>query len=584
MLLRQLHEIKRLDDNFLGSFVQHILTKVSAKKSVPQVNYEIGEVVTLTFLSKQSNQSGKFFYDMVSRYLIPGRKISVTQSFTTELEEESGEHFTLGQIVVSPKNAADVDVMRKNLPFLAGEIELGLRSFYHSVQVLEAKGLSKGEKDALIQEKIMRMIHRFPTSFDYDLVHAMQELLFTFKESYSAIRDYRYLVKMITHYYLMQKELKAHRDHAPGERLVAVRLIESSLQDTFGPKPVLGVCVSLNLLSEKESFGEKHLNRVLKHIFPGQAIVPESVWQQRRGELITLYAEVEQSERIGSEERARLLGEIEERVERGIEHSMPSLFMPRNEEEVMRNILILSHQLKYMRDLPQVIITFDGQSENSLSFTIVLVRVLLPESKNTSELIDGRLDRVKQVGLIRKRYPKEAAVFRMRVPYSIGMREDHSIDLYRSRQWVLRRLIEKFGEVRDYNGGMISKQAEIFSALQDELGSVGKKHQLLLENFFHAIFPVELRSMASPAKLSTLFQMLLGGVREEKLTLACSDHSLFILCSPDHPGAIVDAVEKLNIPTSSLITMRLTPYLGYIFHSEDPSNHQLLINTIIKAS
>ena len=59
--------------------------------------------------------------------------------------------------------------------------------------------------------------------------------------------------------------------------------------------------------------------------------------------------------------------------------------MPRNEEEVMRNILILSEQLKLVRDLPQIIVSFDEQTDKYVSFTVILLRILKsnPPNKTT---------------------------------------------------------------------------------------------------------------------------------------------------------------------------------------------------------
>ena len=55
---------------------------------------------------------------------------------------------------------------------------------------------------------------------------------------------------------------------------------------------------------------------------------------------------------------------------------MHPIFMPRNEEEVMRNILSLSNQIRYIKDPQQVFITFDEQTNAHLFFTVILVRIL----------------------------------------------------------------------------------------------------------------------------------------------------------------------------------------------------------------
>ena len=148
--------------------------------------------------------------------------------------------------------------------------------------------------------------------------------------------------------------------------------------------------------------------------------------------------------------------------------------MPRNEEEVMRNIVILNQQLRYVRDCPQVILSFEGQTERDLIFTLVMMRVLLTKSLPTKKLFDQakpplqlQLEKVKKVGVLRKKYAKEAAVCRVRVDSASFLRTDHSVDLYRARQAVISQLQSIFGDIRDYNGGMIAKQLENFFKLRE---------------------------------------------------------------------------------------------------------------------
>jgi hypothetical protein len=92
--------------------------------------------------------------------------------------------------------------------------------------------------------------------------------------------------------------------------------------------------------------------------------------------------------------------------------------MPRNEEEVIRMSFRYSGQLRFVKDLPQVILIFDEQKEGDLYFTVLLVRILYPNSVSIQTLFskeDSLMtyipDRVKRVGMLRKRYPKEANDF-----------------------------------------------------------------------------------------------------------------------------------------------------------------------------
>ena len=77
---------------------------------------------------------------------------------------------------------------------------------------------------------------------------------------------------------------------------------------------------------------------------------------------------------------------LAEDLKNGVERLMRPLFMPRNEEEVMRNIITLAQQLRYPRDLPQVIISFDEQTDADLSFIIIFLRVLHKGMPSIQEL------------------------------------------------------------------------------------------------------------------------------------------------------------------------------------------------------
>ena len=184
--------------------------------------------------------------------------------------------------------------------------------------------------------------------------------------------------------------------------------------------------------------------------------------------------------------------------------------MPRNEEEVLRHVVTLGKELRFSTDVPQLIISFEKQIETQLAFTIVVVRVLLPKTPPIEEVLSTsklrlKVDRVKQLGRVRNKYPKEGVVFKLELPSLDFLREDHAVDLYRARQEVLRELKDIFGELRDYNGGMISQQNALFTSLKGLLEETGETHHHLLENFFHSLFPLEKRSFLTPEKLKTLF-------------------------------------------------------------------------------
>src|SRR5262249_49375099 len=146
-----------------------------------------------------------------------------------------------------------------------------------------------------------------------------------------------------------------------------------------------------------------------------------------------------------------------------------------------RNILALSKQIRYLRDIPQVIISFEEQTDRNLIFRIIYVRLLLEEKKplglnDNSTFLRFMPERTKVVGYLRKKYEKEATVFRVKFAKDSFLRGDHSIDLYKARQALVNELNRLFGEFRDFNGGMIAKQNELLTEVKTYLAKDGASY------------------------------------------------------------------------------------------------------------
>ena len=129
--------------------------------------------------------------------------------------------------------------------------------------------------------------------------------------------------------------------------------------------------------------------------------------------------------------------------------------MPRNEEEVMRNVLTLCSELQFVDDLPQVNTSFEKQTDKFLVFTVVLARVLRENNSSIKyELNKGvtsfsySVDRVKEVGRLRDKYPKEATVIRAFLPDKKFIKEDQSVDLFQARQSLIKELRSILGDFR----------------------------------------------------------------------------------------------------------------------------------------
>lgn len=297
----------------------------------------------------------------------------------------------------------------------------------------------------------------------------------------------------------------------------------------------------------------------------------------------------------GSEKRSTPLFETSEYVQEPQEKKeqrIHHVFMPRNEEEVMRNILTLTNQIKYIGDVPQVSINYDEQEEAHLYFTVILARPLKPETLSIMELLkvitpdwEYQFDRTKIMGFVRKKYPKEAAVFRLKLPKKGYLRTDQSIDLYKARQAIVNELFKMFGEIRDFNGGMIAKQYESLLDIRKTLSNQ-EYDELLLENFFYSLAPDVARALIDPDAFKTLFMMLLEGLREFKLTRSylkfhSDSHMLYVLIIGDEPSfksTIYQAIQGLNLPSAEIASANIDVEglicLGYICSIKDQKKQQ----------
>ncbi|HSX12137.1 MAG TPA: hypothetical protein VLF61_01440 [Rhabdochlamydiaceae bacterium] len=534
----------------------------------------------------------KFFYDMIGHWLLPGKHLDIALHFSinfkfTQLGEE---RYTISELVLSFDSAQELERAEKNFFFIEKEILLGVSSFFHASRILEIKGLSLYDKTALIQERISQLLRKKPTTIDYDIFALMQHFLVSSKDEFKSVHDVAHMSRLIAIFYFFQHALLKETEKFPAKRALFLKIKKIQLHHPLMIKRALAIFVGINFLKENEMFEKRHLLAAIHHLLPEADYVEDSYFVQENKEdrLPLFYLEIEK--KGGAEFSQTEIGQLRlmlpDEIKKRIEQLALPLFMPRNEEEVMRNILILSRELKFIKDLPQMIISFDEQSESELSFTVVLVRILLPEHLPLKELfanspLKPHFERSKVVGMMRKKYPKEATVFRVKLFNEKFLRDDHSLDLYQARLAVAAAVQEVIGSVRDYNGGMISKQNENFHHLKLSMEELASKHLLLLQNFFYSIFPIEQSATLDSKILKNLFLMLLNAVEKKESALSIEMKQMedltLIMASyqdPEDKERFLNLFQTSDISSRELATTQLkildTHYLGLIYLSSDP--------------
>lgn len=580
----------------LQEYHSPVLKRVLSRlEEMPAIRWEVFSeadrvVVSLAFVSRALPYITKFVYDLLSRWTVPGRRISIPHFCSSELPHpEIG-----GVLLVAIETKLVIDcrtedeIIRTALPMLEAELSMGATSFFHASRIMEVKGLTLDEKAALVQEKMMDWVDRFPDFFDVDLIHWMQEFFLLTRDTFKAVRDVRQLSIMVVTFYHFAKKLKRAVEKEGRQRHIFIKTLVSTLQTPLSQKRVLGVCVGMNFLRPNEVFEETHLFKAIKNCLPHVKCVSGATYSVRASEehAQTIYIEVEKEsgQRFLPKEIRELKGGLVDSVKCHVEHLVSPIFMPRNEEEVMRNIVTLSQQLRFVRDLPQVTLSFDHQSDAHLHFTLVMVSLKLGLDKaltRSNEPLQFLPERVKRMGLLRNKHPKEAVVLKVRLAKEPFLREDLSLDLYLARQHVIEALQRVVGEVRDYNGGMIAKQVENFKALQTILGPLAEKQRYLLDNFFHSLFPIEVRSFLSPLSMKTLFSHLISLHLEKKavknsLKLSKENGAVFALVAlsdSELKERLIARVNQLGLRWPQLVFLHQhvfeTTYVGYILFTED---------------
>lgn len=544
--------------------------------------------LSVLLLCKYRLNACNFFYDMVSRWLLPQKRVNVELFFASDvrLPHLSDDLLCVAEIVVHLKSAADVEEVRRNSQAIETEIRLGVVSNYHARRILEFKGLSTDGKTAMIQEKIGSLIQSHSKDFDQGIFSQMQHFLVCVRDDFKNLRDYHHISRIISNLHSLRKFIKQNVQVYPSKRHVIFKFLKTKLTHAAQKeRPVLGVLAAFNFLREHEVFETSHLISAIQKNLSGIKLVDGSAFVEREEATQTLYLEIEKQDGsdFSMEEIQLLKVSLPDQTKGHVEQLTRPIFMPRNEEEVLRNIMALSRQIRFVGDMPHIIISFDEQKGGDLCFSVILLRVISENEPNLQELFQNKKselkyipDRVRRVGHIRRKYAKEATVFRTILPSGAYLRSDHSVDLYKARSYILSEVVRIVGDVRDYNGGMIYKLNESLKSLKAALSKTADP--ILLEKFFHSIGPIEMRSSLEVEPLKMLFLTLLQAMKNESLQIREEEARLYVAAPKKKRNF------EFVAPAHKLVMFNMdvhdTPYVGYLFLSDVKEEREAFLEMV----
>jgi oligopeptide transport system substrate-binding protein len=426
-------------------------------------------------------------------------------------------------------------------------------------------------------QKLNKWLARFPLSIDNSIFTDLSLLFLLGTKKYLDHRTPAHLFRIVMSLHSMQKKLLRAATFSSQIRHLEIRLLSTNLVFPFSPKPVLGCLIGFNLMDRYEVFDEENVILALQKYLPQLRLVTESSYchTSQHKNLKIFYFEIEQKNGLAFShlEKNLLKINLEEKVKKSIQPLTPTIFMSTNNEEIYKNILVLSQEIQSLQDLPQAYITLDSQSGKEIIFRINLVHISpylhfsLKERFAGSNFVSERILTVRHLD----DHPIEAHIFRLHLLREASLlRPDGSLDFYLARQKVAAMLLNAIGEFRDYNGGILIKQQELLEGFKQNFPAVASLDSDLMESFFYGLTPLEKQTILPQSILATLFTHFLEN-RKEKLP-AESVYSLKIFHNEEHTFIIVHGIDYALAETIS------TPLQEQQFGSHDMAYN--IIDTI----
>jgi hypothetical protein len=612
------------------------------KKKLPILHLHLPETAPCTvcvyalFPGEFTGGVGRYAADTLSHWMVPGKftNICSVYSLNFSFTKHPPHRFFYMHFLIDVYNSGDLAIINNNWPALKKEICLNVLAVKHARQIMSVKKLSFEQKQALIEEHISSVINRpakdvdlssfdqmhhmlmqitaekrlkqikeqflpsfeqRPKAYQRDIFHELKHFVVLFGEKFTTLYPLPYVKRLISYQYIFRKSLLRLITSAPEMRHLAIKLIRIQFPSRRNRKTALGIFGALNVLRENELFEERHLIQAIRHSLPNARAVDNTFLLDRHSQdpIRVFYIEIEKKggSDFKTQEIRQLQRNLTREIKENIESAIHPVFMPRNEEEIMRNILLLSQQLKYVTDLPQVIISFDAQVENDLIFRVILLRIL--KGKKASLPVSDltiRDHEVKNVGLLRKKYVKEANIFKVLLNKKKFLRKDFTIDLFKARQALSSELNRIFKGIRDFNGGILSKQQEAFSALRALLKDAPSHKDFLLENFFYSLTPSLHQSLATPSVLKALFLLTLEALETFSthfIKKQCVENQLLLVITSPNPGLkelLFSTIQTLGLSTAELAVSHVSSYeihcFGYIYYNPCPVKQEAFYHAL----
>ncbi len=565
--------------------------------------------VTLFFLVDhlETLPAETFLVDIIKNFLFPYQKVIIFSfdHIAFRFDHCPGKRLFVGEAKVFIQSEEQANTLREKLPFLQKEIDTVFSKTGDPRAFLATKNFSLDTKLHLVREFFIPLIKRFPEHLDTTLFERLASIQTRAPKEFLKDRSAVHIGKIILNSVFIQNYVETEIKMFPTKRHVKIRFIPGY---TSEKKRILGLFVGVNFFSQYEVFNEKHLLAAIKTLIPDVFMISGSTYVANHSTdwMTTLYVELKKNDgtNLTLNDRKRLSKSLQEELKKRVQHPAAPPFMARNQEEMIKNLVVLSKEITAVNDIPQTMIIFDQSSQEELVFTVLLARVKKKETTLLQNLLKSEgcsvrftFDRVQTLRFLDEMHAVEANIFRMQMAKDPAfLRKDFSVNLYLARQKIVALLEERLGDIRDYNGGLLTVQNEIFNKFKSLFQDTAIYDQELLEDFFYSLTPIEAHTTVPVQLLSDFFKLFLKMSKQEspttrsyliqvdklenaKVIIIRIDNAKFFAQFQDHIA--VSQCQHRSL-FSFVLKYDRNHYLGYLYKEPDEKKQKFFEETVIK--
>ncbi|MDJ0652012.1 MAG: peptide ABC transporter substrate-binding protein [Simkaniaceae bacterium] len=382
----------------------------------------------------------------------------------------------------------------------------------------------------VVKEKVGHLYAGEEKELDDTIQRKLDFWFLTFGIEFLTKRCPEYIAKIVVESSDLTRILEWDISTHPNRRASAFVTVPSTIVSTFSSKDIAGCLLGIQLESSHERVAREQIKDAIEACGVGFELL-DAFYRCHldKSSVDIFYFEIGRQENEVEHPMDLSLFEktFLKKIETRIQVLVPTLFMQRNEEEMMKNLLVLRKEAYAVQDTPQVMILYDQHTTQEITFTIILARVkkkddpriqdVVKLNKENENYIQGQVYSLEDLPEERT---IEGNIFQIRLKnLSRFQKKNGSIDYFLSRKQIVACLQASLGEIRDYNGGLFFMQDKKLEELKKLFPEEAAHSFERLKTFFYSLRPIEEQATLPIELLTHFFKLFQGLIAEEQLQL-----------------------------------------------------------------